>query len=78
MQMTVLWMGYIVSTRPFKDPWNNSQDFMNEMLYYICLDVSFSLTTVNSDEVSALQIGSVFKVLIISMLTLNCSIMLFD
>ena len=68
MQMTVLWMGYIVSTRPFKDPWNNSQDFMNEMFYYICLDVSFSFTTVNSDKVSALTIGSVLNVLIISML----------
>ena len=72
MQMTVLWMGYIVSERPFKDPWNNSQDFMNEMFYYISLDVSFSFTTINSDEVSAIIIGSVLNVIIISMLSLNC------
>jgi hypothetical protein len=72
MQMTVLWMGYIVSERPFKDPWNNSQDFMNEMFYYISLDVSFSFTTINSDEVSAITIGSVLNVIIISMLSLNC------
>ena len=76
--MTVLWMGYIVSERPFKDPWNNSQDFMNEMFYYISLDVSFSFTTINSDEVSAITIGSVLNVIIISMLSLNCSILIFD
>ena len=51
---------------------------MNEMFYYISLDVSFSFTNFNSDDVAALSIGTILNALIIFMLTLNCSIMLFD
>ena len=51
---------------------------MNEMFYYISLDFSFSFTTVNLDDVGALSIGTILNALIILMLSLNCSIMLFD
>ena len=51
---------------------------MNEMFYYISLDFSFSFTTVNLDDVAALSIGTILNALIILMLSLNCSIMLFD
>ncbi len=78
MAMSVLWMGYIISTRPFEDPKNNRLDIMNEMFYYILLDISFSFTNFNPDDNSSLTIGSVFVALVILMLTLNCSIMLFD
>ncbi len=78
MQINLMWMGYIISTRPFEDPKNNIIDVLNEMLYYILLDASFSFTELNSDEAAAYTIGSVFNALIIIMLTLNCSIMLFD
>ncbi len=53
MQMTILWMGYIISTRPFEDPKNNRIDVMNEMFYCISLDISFSFTELNPDDASA-------------------------
>ena len=78
IMMAVLQIGYIGSTRPFKDPQYNRLDVINEIFNFISLNVSFSFTTVNSNDGAALKIGSVFNALIIFMLTSNCSIMLFD
>jgi hypothetical protein len=55
--MSVLWMGYIISERPFKEPSNNRIDILNEVFYYITLDFSFSFTVINSDEEASKSIG---------------------
>jgi hypothetical protein len=68
-------MGYIIFERPFKEPLNNRIDIMNEVFYYISLDFSFSFTFINSDE-EAKNIGYFLNVVVITMLALNCIIML--
>jgi hypothetical protein len=69
-------MGYIISERPFKEPLNNRIDFMNEVFYYVSLDFSFSFTFINSDEEANKTIGYFLNAVVITMLALNCSIML--
>jgi hypothetical protein len=75
--MSVLWMGYIISERPFKEPSKNRIDIMNELFYYISLDFSFSFTFINSNEEASKDIGYFLNALVIMMLALNCSIMLY-
>jgi hypothetical protein len=75
--MSVLWMGYIIANRPFKEPQSNRIDFMNEVFYYVSLDLCFSFTFINSDEETSKVIGYFLNALVITMLALNCSIMLF-
>jgi hypothetical protein len=55
--MSVFWLGYIISERPFKEPLNNRIDIMNEIFYYVALDFSFSFTFINSDEEASKSIG---------------------
>jgi hypothetical protein len=77
LTMSVLWMGYIISERPFKEPSNNRIDILNEVFYYITLDFSFSFTVINSDEEASKGIGFFLNSLVITMLALNCLIMLY-
>jgi hypothetical protein len=72
-----MWMGYIISERPFREPSNNRIDVMNEIFYYFTLDFSFSLTFINSDDEASKSIGYLINAIVITMLTLNCSVMLY-
>ena len=77
LTMSVMWMGYIISERPFREPSNNRIDVMNEIFYYFTLDFSFSLTFINSDDEASKIIGYLMNAIVITMLTLNCSVMLY-
>ena len=77
LTMSVIWMGYIISERPFREPSNNRIDVMNEIFYYFTLDFSFSLTFINSDDEASKIIGYLMNAIVITMLTLNCSVMLY-
>ncbi len=76
LSMSVLWMGYIIFERPFQEPSYNRIDIINEIFYYITLDFSFSFTVINSDEEANRNIGYFLNALVITMLALNCSVML--
>jgi hypothetical protein len=40
--MSILWVGYIVSERPFYELTNNRIDVVNEIFYFLTLELSFS------------------------------------
>jgi hypothetical protein len=77
LTMSVLWIGYIISERPFKEPLNNRIDILNEVFYYIILDFSFCFTFINSNEEASSSIGYFLNALVIMMIALNCLIMLY-
>ncbi len=54
---SLLWAGYIISYKPFEDPKNNRLDLMNELFYYVALDLSLSFTMINSDNEASISIG---------------------
>jgi hypothetical protein len=55
--MSVLWAGYIISSKPFENPKNNWLDFKNELFYYVALDLSFTFTVINEDNEASIIIG---------------------
>ena len=55
--MSVLWAGYVISSKPFENPKNNWLDFKNELFYYVALDLSISFTVINSDSEASNKIG---------------------
>jgi hypothetical protein len=57
LTMSVLWAGYIISSKPFENPKNNWLDFKNELFYYVALDLSFTFTVINENDEASIVIG---------------------
>jgi hypothetical protein len=51
---------------------------MNEIFYYVALDLSLSFTVINTDSEASIKIGKFVVILVIIMLTLNISGILFE
>jgi hypothetical protein len=77
MTSSVFWIGYISEWRPFNEPKFNKLEIINDIFYYVLLDLSFSFTLINIVKEDSLKIGIVFMALLILLLVINCSNMLF-
>jgi hypothetical protein len=64
-------MGYLISSKPFYEPYKNISDVLNELFYYLVLTFCFLFTEFNTDIQLRSSIGYLINSLITFMLIGN-------